>query len=151
MKIQGLDNLLEYCELVDNYYIIDFDKLTEYEIDELLNINNLKLHRTLAGFKGLKSRHIDKLLSLNDSSIYLTISIYNSKFTNEQFELLLNVGNYEIITYLAFKKLNAKQANMFLKLQSWDEVQVNLIRNKSVSLKIKQKLINNKLKETVFK
>lgn len=145
-----MNNVLEYYEITGN---IIYDLLSSSDIDYLLNnkdnnkdediINGLALrakltlkqfnfcfnknndfiNRCLARNIYLTEKQIDLLLSKNDNGINYNLS-ENIKLKARHVQLLLN-RNYRLFPYL--------------------------LNNKSVSKKIKQKIINDTIKKEIFK
>jgi len=149
MKINGLENLVDFC-VINNYDFsyIDIYNLNSDEIAYLLSLNITSLDVYLVPI--IKdSSHIDILLSRNILDISNRLSVYMDVFTDEQFDNLLSFNNTYIHNNLARKNLTYNQIQKMFNIIGYSKI--SLFKNENISLELKQKIINDTLKENVFK
>ena len=149
MKINGLENLVDFC-VINNYDFsyIDIYNLNYDEINYLLSLNINQLDVYLVPI--IKdSSHIDILLSRNILDISNRLSVYMDVFTDEQFDKLLSFNDTYIHNNLARKNLTNNQIQKMFNIIGFSKI--FLLKNKHISLELKQKIINDTLKENVFK
>jgi hypothetical protein len=101
--MKQLENLVQYCVLIQNFSLINFDNCDDQEIDELLDLNDEQLNISITRRSGLRSKHIDRILKTNSNVCSSNIAIYGTTFTDEQFLTLLNLNDAYINGYLAEK------------------------------------------------
>jgi len=173
LQINSIINNIEFA-----FIIAENLKLTDNQINDLLKLNNEEVNKSLCQnaritrkqrnilfdkfkddrinsiylvrYRHLDSQQIDFYLSKKDIEIWRDIAQYSYKFNYKQFYTLVSSDDDDILYYLSINTNLTKQQALLL--ASNENLGLNsLLTNSSLSDKIKEKLIEQSVKKTVFK